>query len=106
MAVPGFRRLTERLFRRAKALLVPGGRRVSSSAASCLLLSGVGFLLPVIGSVPALICGHVARRRFRAEPTLRGRGLAIAGLVIGYASLAYSLYILAMIAWVALHRGA
>jgi len=106
MAVPGFRRFTERLFRRAKTLLIPGGRRVSSSAASCLLLSGVGFLVPVIGSVPALVCGHVARRRFRTEPRLRGRGLAIAGLVIGYASLAYSLYILAMVAWVALRRGA
>jgi hypothetical protein len=92
-------------FRGAKALPVQGGRRMSSSAASCLLLSGVGFLVPVIGSVPALVCGHVARRRFRAEPTLRGRGLAMAGLVIGYASLAYSLYIFAMVAWVALDAG-
>ena len=106
MAVPGLRRLTERPFRGAKTLPVRGSRRISSSAALCLLLSGVGFLVPVIGSVPALVCGHIARRRFRAEPTLRGRGLAIAGLVIGYASLAYSLYILAIVAWVALYRGA
>jgi Domain of unknown function (DUF4190) len=77
-------------------------KRIPSSAASCLLLSGVGFLVPVIGSVPALVCGHIARRRFRAEPTLRGRGLATAGLVIGYVSLAYSLYIFAMVAWAAL----
>ncbi len=82
---------------------VHNGRRTAALAVCSLLLSGLGFLVPIVGAIPGLACGHAARGRFRAEPALRGHGLAIAGLVIGYAALLYSLYVFTMIAWAAFH---
>jgi len=54
--------------------------RTSGLAIVSLVLSVVG----PITCVPAIICGHLALRRIRKEPILRGRGLALAGLIIGY----------------------
>jgi hypothetical protein len=45
--------------------------------------------LPVVGGVVAIVCGHMARRDIRASGgSLTGDGLAVAGLVLGYAQLA------------------
>jgi uncharacterized protein DUF4190 len=41
-----------------------------------------------LGSVLAVVFGHIALGEIRRDPSLRGRGLAIAGLVIGYVGLA------------------
>lgn len=54
--------------------------RTSGLAIASLVLSVVG----PITCIPAIICGHLALRRIRKEPILRGRGLALAGLIIGY----------------------
>jgi hypothetical protein len=40
-----------------------------------------------IGSVLGVIFGHVALAETRRDPHVSGRGLAIAGLVIGYGAL-------------------
>ena len=90
------RPLTERLLASEQPRRTPDGRRMSWLAVWSLLL-------PLLGSVPALVCGHVARQRFSNDPGLRGRGIALAGLVIGYSALAYSIYVLAVVAWVAFH---
>jgi hypothetical protein len=46
-------------------------------------------LLPVIGAVGAVVCGHLARREIReAHGALGGDGLAVGGLVLGYLHLA------------------
>lgn len=48
-------------------------------------------VLPFIGAVVAIICGHMARSDIRnANPDHRpeGDGLAVAGLVLGYAQIA------------------
>jgi hypothetical protein len=37
-----------------------------------------------IGSILAIIFGHVAISQARRDPTLRGKGMAIAGIVLGY----------------------
>ncbi len=37
-----------------------------------------------IGSILAVIFGHVAISQTHRDPTLRGKGMAIAGLVLGY----------------------
>jgi hypothetical protein len=37
-----------------------------------------------IGSILAIIFGHVAISQIRRDPTLRGKGMAIAGVVLGY----------------------
>ena len=41
-------------------------------------------ILGPLGSIPGIILGHMARSRLRRNPSLRGSGLATAGLVIGY----------------------
>lgn len=59
----------------------------SGLAVASLVLGILGFCL-AIPSIPAVITGHMALRRIRREPDKRGgKGLAIAGLVMGYAGL-------------------
>ena len=50
-----------------------------------LVLSLVGFFCcGFLTAIPGVICGHIALSRIAQQPTLQGRGMAIAGLVIGY----------------------
>lgn len=39
------------------------------------------------GILPAVVCGHLALRRIERDTSLRGRGLALAGLIAGYSIL-------------------
>jgi len=55
--------------------------RTSGLAIASLVLV---LALGPVGCIPAIICGHLALRRISKEPTLQGRGLALAGLIIGY----------------------
>ncbi|GAB6196987.1 DUF4190 domain-containing protein [Lysobacter xanthus] len=49
-------------------------------------------VLPFIGSIGAIVCGHLARRDIRASRgALAGDGLAIAGLALGYVHLAVAI---------------
>jgi hypothetical protein len=43
-------------------------------------------VLPFIGAVVAIICGHMARGEIRRAPpgTLEGDGFALCGLILGY----------------------
>ena len=42
-------------------------------------------LLPVLGAIGAVICGHMARGEIRrSRGSLAGDGLAVGGLVLGY----------------------
>jgi hypothetical protein len=50
---------------------------------SPLLLLGIP--TPVC-TVAAIVCGHLARAEIRRNPSLQGDGMAIAGLVLGWAS--------------------
>ena len=65
--------------------------RQTSTLAIISLVSGLlGWtLVPFFGSIAAVICGHLARKEIRQAPDrLEGDGLAIAGLVLGYLSIA------------------
>ncbi|WP_202844723.1 DUF4190 domain-containing protein [Luteimonas saliphila] len=67
--------------------------RQTSALAITSLISGIlGWtLVPWIGSIVAIVTGHLARGEIRREPErMEGDGLAIAGLVLGYAMLAFS----------------
>jgi len=73
--------------------------RQTSPLAIISLVSGIlGWtLLPFLGSIVAVVCGHMARGEIRRAPErLEGDGLAIAGLVLGYLSIA--LAVLAVVA--------
>jgi hypothetical protein len=64
-------------------LPVPAGRTNSLAAAS--LACGLSqFLFWVLAGIPAIICGHLARRQIRRTGE-QGDGMAITGLVLGYA---------------------
>jgi hypothetical protein len=64
--------------------------KVEPLAIWSLVLSALGMVCCgfVLG-IPGVICGHIALSKIRAHPGLDGRGLAIAGLVIGYVSIAF-----------------
>ena len=58
-----------------------GPVRTSGLAIASLVLA---LALGPFGFIPAVICGHLALRKIEKDMSLRGRGLAIAGLIIGY----------------------
>jgi len=61
--------------------------RRTSGLAICSLIFGIVWLAGV-GSLIAVVTGHLARARIREQPVaLQGKGLAMAGLVLGYAGL-------------------
>lgn len=56
-----------------------------------------GFFL--LMAIAGIVCGHLALTRIKQDPQLEGRGLAMAGLVIGYIALA------SWLVWVVLFGG-
>lgn len=68
-------------------------RRSSALAVVSLVAGILGWsALPVLGSIVAIITGHLARAEIRRQPeTLEGDGLAVAGLVLGYAMVCFAI---------------
>jgi Domain of unknown function (DUF4190)/GYF domain 2 len=50
-------------------------------------------------AIAGIVCGHIALSRIKANPELEGRGLAMAGVVIGYVAVA------GWLAWIILFGG-
>ena len=71
-------------------------RQTSVLAVISLVFGILGWtLLPFLGGIVAVICGHLARGEIRREPDrLEGDGMAVAGLVLGYSSLVLGLLFL------------
>jgi hypothetical protein len=71
----------------------PSQRVDTSVLAIISLIAGIlGIFL--FGSLIAVVCGHLARAEIRRKPgQLEGDGLAVAGLVLGYIGLAFTLLI-------------
>lgn len=78
--------------------------QTSGAAIASLVIGIISFLFcPLIGSIAAVVCGHVARSNIRnSRGTLSGDGLAVAGLVMGYLGFAYLLFIIPVLAGIAL----
>ena len=74
-------------------------RQTSSLAVVSLVFGILGWtLLPFLGSLVAVVCGHMARSEIRRAPdALEGDGLAVAGLVLGYLVIALTVLTLAAI---------
>ena len=70
-------------------LPAPAARPTSALAITSLVSGILGWtLLPFLGSIAAVICGHMARAEVRRDPNLDGDGMAVAGLVLGWVSIA------------------
>jgi hypothetical protein len=55
-----------------------------------LVLSLVGlFCCGFVVGIGGVVCGHLALSKLQGEPQLQGRGLAIAGLIIGYLAIVF-----------------
>ncbi len=68
-------------------------RPTSGLAITSLVLGLLGWtLLPFLGSLGAVICGHMARAEIRRNAaTMDGDGFAIAGLVLGWSLIVITL---------------
>ena len=78
--------------------------RQTSSLAVVSLVAGIlsWVFVPLVGAIVAIVTGHMARSEIRREPErLEGDGMAIAGLILGYAQIVLTvlgiLFILAII---------
>ncbi len=78
---------------------VGGAQQQSGLSITSLVLGILGLVcLGPLTGIPAIICGHIALNRTRREPQqYGGRGMAIAGLVLGYVSLVFILILPAML---------
>jgi len=81
---------------------IPAPRQTSSYAVISLVAGILGWtLLPAIGSICAIIFGHMARGEIRcSNGLLEGDGLAVAGLVLGW--LATALWLIGIICFIAI----
>ena len=74
--------------------------RSNSNLAIVSLVSGIlGWtFVPLLGSLIAVITGHLARAEIRREPErLDGDGLAVAGLILGYSLIIITILSLALL---------
>ena len=80
----------------------------NSMAIASMVLGVAEFFTAGLTGIPAVICGHIARRQMR-QTAERGDGLATSGLVLGYMAIVFwSVLIAAMLVGVAIsiaHNG-
>lgn len=69
---------------RPTAAFAPPGQQKTSGLAIASLVCSLCSLVLCIGCLPGIICGHLALGSIRRNPSLKGRNLAMAGLVMGY----------------------
>ncbi len=56
------------------------------------------FILPLIGNLVAIICGHIARAQIKAsQGREEGDGLALAGLILGYLGILLGVFVVLML---------
>lgn len=70
---------------------MPGPERTSAMAITSLVSGILGWtVVPLLGSIVAVVTGHMARAEIRRAPAgeLTGDGMAVAGLVLGWAAIA------------------
>lgn len=69
--------------------------RTSNSAIACLVLGLASLLcLGLLAGIPAVIYGHMLLSKMNKDSLLPGRGMVIAGLILGYLGIAWSILII------------
>jgi Domain of unknown function (DUF4190) len=76
--------------------LPPTGLRNSTMAIISLIGGIAGWtVLPFLGSIVAIICGHMAKSEIKKSAGMvGGNGMATAGLILGYLSIALGVCLL------------
>ena len=79
----------------------PPASRTSSLAVVSLVFGILTWcVLPFIGALVAIVCGHLARSEIRRAPAgtvTEGDGMAVAGLVLGYVHLLFAALVLMLV---------
>ncbi len=75
-------------------------KQTAGVAVASLVLGILGLiLLGPFGSIPAVICGHLALSQFKRKPEgPGGNGLALAGLILGYVQIGLMIVLLPLLA--------
>jgi hypothetical protein len=76
---------------------MPPVHRTTSAMAVVSLVFGIASwcVLPLVGAIVAVVCGHLARGEIRrSQGQIEGDGLAVVGLVLGYVQLAFGFIVL------------
>jgi Domain of unknown function (DUF4190) len=68
----------------------------TNGLAIAALVCGVGGFVVGLSFIPAIICGHLARRQIR-QTGEQGAGLALAGLILGYVGTALFIVLIAVL---------
>ena len=76
----------------------------TNGLAIAALVCGVGGFVIAVSFIPAIICGHLARAQIRRTGE-QGGGLALAGLIIGYVSIALFAVLVAVLIVIASKAG-
>lgn len=76
-----------------------GVKRESSLAIVSLIAGIIGWtIVPFIGSIVAVITGHLAKKEIRESGgTMSGDGMALAGIILGYTMIGITLLVLVVV---------
>jgi len=80
--------------------LLPVARPSKGLAITSFVLGLASFVLclSIFTGIPAIVCGHIARGRARRSPDQYGGvAFAVAGLILGYLSILYTIMLVAII---------
>jgi type IV pilus assembly protein PilA len=68
----------------------PIAAQTSGKAVASLVFGILAWTIPLVMSIPAVVLGHISRSEIRKSAgRLKGDGLALAGLILGYVSIAW-----------------
>ena len=77
----------------------PAAQPVSCGLATASLVLGISGFIFIFTAVPAIVCGHIARSKIKkSQGQLEGSGMALAGIITGYAVLALCVLIASLAA--------
>lgn len=76
----------------------------TNGLAIAALVCGVGGFVIGLSFIPAIICGHLARKQIR-QTGEQGAGLALAGLILGYVGTALFIALIALFVVIAAKFG-
>ncbi len=76
----------------------------TNGLAIAALVCGAGGFVIGLSFIPAIICGHLARKQIR-QTGEQGAGLALAGLILGYVGIVLFIALIAVFVGIAVSAG-